>query len=564
MIFRKPFHIFADQKIHIKIAIVLTFTVMLIMSAIGFLFFHNYRSRFTEERLLKIKIISHNLKRISTDYLLAHQEEWLPSLYQFYIENDKELIYVVFHLNGMDRQAQYYVSAQELASAISSKDKEYLRVKHMGDAAVVGMPFDQGDIRDIRLGDQYLEILQPIYIENVNVGYLRIGFTDRFFLDDLKKNFLQMSGLSFAGILLIVMLIFSAIKHMVLNPLREVVQMLQEVSEDEPIPEKDIGYLSRTFSKMVKSIKTARHRLQDYANNLEHKVKERTVQLEEAHQRIMKLEKEAVEKQMAGGFAHEMRNALSGAKLLLEKSLGADKDPRMSMCLENSYQLRDIFMELQKSMRPEDLHKVLTQIKSINANDAKLEHILELVDKSLSRGLKITKQIMEFAKIGEIVSGKESIKIEETIAKIVDECRDEFALQGIKIKLDIHGSLILMGDAEHFFFIFKNIINNARDALLECKNLQERLITIATKDEVDIYTIRISDNGPGIPLELHGKIFQAFFSTKPEKGAGLGLGMVQKYVHLYQGRIQFESPKGQGTTFVLIFKKQEEYTRVGT
>ena len=52
--------------------------------------------------------------------------------------------------------------------------------------------------------------------------------------------------------------------------------------------------------------------------NLEKKVSERTRELEEVQKRMVTMEKEETETLMAGGFAHEMRNALSGAQVLLE------------------------------------------------------------------------------------------------------------------------------------------------------------------------------------------------------------------------------------------------------
>ena len=67
------------------------------------------------------------------------------------------------------------------------------------------------------------------------------------------------------------------------------------------------------------------------------------------------------------------------------------------------------------------------------------------------------------------------------------------------------------------------------------------------------WKISISDNGVGIKPESIKKIFSAFFSTKPETGTGLGLGMVKKLVSLYDGDISVESDVGVGTTFTLTF-----------
>ena len=58
--------------------------------------------------------------------------------------------------------------------------------------------------------------------------------------------------------------------------------------------------------------------------HLEDKVRERTAELREAQAKLIRFERDATERRMAGGFAHEVRNALAGARLVLEKVLGPE------------------------------------------------------------------------------------------------------------------------------------------------------------------------------------------------------------------------------------------------
>ena len=64
--------------------------------------------------------------------------------------------------------------------------------------------------------------------------------------------------------------------------------------------------------------------------------------------------------------------------------------------------------------------------------------------------------------------------------------------------------------------------------------------------------IRISDSGGGIPPEKRDKIFQLYFTTK-KKGSGIGLAMTFRIVQLHNGKIDFFSEPGKGTTFILRF-----------
>jgi signal transduction histidine kinase len=65
-----------------------------------------------------------------------------------------------------------------------------------------------------------------------------------------------------------------------------------------------------------------------------------------------------------------------------------------------------------------------------------------------------------------------------------------------------------------------------------------------------VVELQISDNGPGIPEDLTGKVFQPFFTTK-EEGTGLGLSIVERIVREHGARIRLEPHHGVGATFVI-------------
>jgi len=67
-------------------------------------------------------------------------------------------------------------------------------------------------------------------------------------------------------------------------------------------------------------------------------------------------------------------------------------------------------------------------------------------------------------------------------------------------------------------------------------------------------TIRVSDNGTGIPKQILDKIFEPFFTTKTVgKGTGLGLSISYGIVRDYDGAIHVESREGEGSTFIVQF-----------
>lgn len=102
--------------------------------------------------------------------------------------------------------------------------------------------------------------------------------------------------------------------------------------------------------------------------------------------------------------------------------------------------------------------------------------------------------------------------------------------------------------------VFLNVISNAIEALEEKDTREKQEIRIATeKLNENWVVVRIADNGVGISLENQAKIFDAFFTTKPQ-GIGTGLGLAISYqiiVEKHGGKITCNSEIGKGTEFVI-------------
>lgn len=108
--------------------------------------------------------------------------------------------------------------------------------------------------------------------------------------------------------------------------------------------------------------------------------------------------------------------------------------------------------------------------------------------------------------------------------------------------------------------VILNLVTNAFYAVSERKTslTQEESdgydpkVTISTHKEGDMISIKISDNGNGIPEEIKSKIFQPFFTTKPTgEGTGLGLSMSYDIVKSHGGELKMESVVGKGSEFVI-------------
>jgi CheY-like chemotaxis protein/anti-sigma regulatory factor (Ser/Thr protein kinase) len=97
--------------------------------------------------------------------------------------------------------------------------------------------------------------------------------------------------------------------------------------------------------------------------------------------------------------------------------------------------------------------------------------------------------------------------------------------------------------------VFLNLIVNAAQALQEGR-ADHNEIHVVTRLDGERVVIEVSDTGAGIPPEIIGRIFDAFFTTKEVGvGTGLGLAICQRIVTDTGGQLTVESAVGKGTTF---------------
>lgn len=97
--------------------------------------------------------------------------------------------------------------------------------------------------------------------------------------------------------------------------------------------------------------------------------------------------------------------------------------------------------------------------------------------------------------------------------------------------------------------IIEAIFNLAQNAIQAMEG--GGTVTLGTLIEPDSVLIQVADDGPGIPEEMHDKIFELYFSTKEEDGTGLGLPYADSLIKAHQGQLTMSSEPGQGTTFTI-------------
>jgi two-component system sensor histidine kinase AtoS len=188
---------------------------------------------------------------------------------------------------------------------------------------------------------------------------------------------------------------------------------------------------------------------------------------------------------------------------------------------------------------------------------------LQVLHRNAQRVAKITSNLLSFARRSPGKMGPADLNhiVEETLLLVEKTATKEGIVISRRMASDLPR---IRGDQNALQQVVLNLLNNAREAMNG-----GGAITIVTRlrgsglgvrgspGEPAAVVLEVSDNGPGIPPEALPKIFDPFYTTKPQ-GTGLGLSVTYRIIRDHRGTIDVQSKPGQGTTFVLTFPAAEE------
>ena len=186
----------------------------------------------------------------------------------------------------------------------------------------------------------------------------------------------------------------------------------------------------------------------------------------------------------------------------------------------------------------------------------------------VDRGLQLISQLLGFAKQHEL---KASAGNANELLKTLELFLKYGAGPGIRIVFelvpDIPQCLI---DPSQFNAAVLNLVVNARDAMPNGGEIRisterwETKIAVPGSPAPGVYVrVRVQDSGQGMPADVVQKIFDPLFTTKGEKGTGLGLPQVFAFMRLIGGHVSVTSEVGIGTTFDLLFPQSSPTESLG-
>jgi len=279
---------------------------------------------------------------------------------------------------------------------------------------------------------------------------------------------------------------------------------------DDPVTGKPVKLA--TITRDIREKKQSEEELNRYREHLEELVGERTIELKNAQDELVRKQRLATLGQLTATVSHELRNPLG-------------------------------------AMRP-SLYFIR---KKINTTDENLQQALELLDRNIQRCDRIIDELLDFTRISNI--DLQTTRIDDWLDSVVNEQKYP---EGMVIEKSYNlGELGMAIDSSRLRRAVINVLENACQAMTD----ENQKITNGGKARLAVQTrvnselsdrmeITITDNGRGIPQDIQEKIFEPLFSTKTF-GVGLGMSTVQQIMVQHNGGIDVRSKEGEGTSVTL-------------
>lgn len=177
-----------------------------------------------------------------------------------------------------------------------------------------------------------------------------------------------------------------------------------------------------------------------------------------------------------------------------------------------------------------------------------IEEDLCSVERTVRRVANMTQEIMEFVRGGSTALDRQPCDAAELVTAIANDMRGALAAAGVELELSVPPSACcpLEVDRDRLQRALENLINNARDAVNQADGERERRIWLHVDGDAAGTTIRIADNGPGIPAEVADRLFQPFATAGKAQGTGLGLSIVRNIVTAHGGTITVDRCPPEG------------------
>lgn len=402
--------------------------------------------------------------------------------------------------------------------------------------------------------DDEIIISTPVIYNDVRYGLIQYYVST----DEIPKELLSYGILLFFGMIILILLslvVIYKIQNYITLPIINLARTAQQISlsEDYTIRaqktyDNEVGHLYDDFNSMLDKIeqrgrereeaetisRTYQVHLERLTNDLEERVKERTIELQDSLDRLQDTQAQLIESEKMSALG----NLVAGVAHEVNTPLGI------------SITAASIFKNELKT-----LHTLIDENK---LSKTALEHFMETIteaDEILIKNLdRAALLVRNFKKISVDQSSEEirNFELNGYLQEVVSTFKNELKHRPIELKLLLNPEPIRM--YSYPGAISQIVVNMLQNALLHgFDQNQKGMISIETRLNAGSVVIIFSDNGKGVDPAVANKIFEPFITTKRNKGGtGLGLNITYNLVtqHL-RGSIKLDRENTVGTRFIM-------------
>lgn len=381
------------------------------------------------------------------------------------------------------------------------------------------------------VNDWYVSAYQPLLdARDQRIGMLYVGYLESPFRW-VRLGLLAVMGLIFLGVMAMASVLSVRWARSIFQPVERMNQTMQRVEEGDaaarvgPLAARDeLGALASHLDHLLDVVADNTAALQRWGTELDRRVTERTAELAASHaslrraqQQLVKSEKLAVMGQLAASVAHEINNPIA----VMQGNL-----------------------DLMREMLGPALMPVRAEMK--------------LLDQQVERIRLIVQQLLQHARPADYAGYVESLDTRTALQDCLVLVNHRLASGRIRVELDLPPCPPVAFNRQELQQVVINLLINAANAMPQGGTLTLRTRpwqpdptgpTQAAGTRIDVL-----DTGSGLSEETLSRLFQPFFTTRPD-GNGLGLWISLGLVERYGGEMSARNrPDGPGAVFSVCLR----------
>ncbi|MGR3176036.1 MAG: ATP-binding protein [Candidatus Scalindua sp.] len=368
------------------------------------------------------------------------------------------------------------------------------------------------------------------YIPEMNWGMVtKIDKREVFALITRLRIFTIILGCISAIVVIAIAIIVS---KRVTKPIQKLVEGTKRIASGDlgfkiPTRSKDeIGFLAASFNDMTSQLGESKKQVEDYAQNLEQKVEDKTKEVK--HMLVELTYKNKEMEQIIYVTSHDLRSPLLNIQ-------GFSRE------LQQSFE--QVLPVLNESgISPE------TREKLADALEEDIPDALKFILASSSKMDTLLSGLLRISRMGRVVLAIKQLDMNKLISNIIGTY--EYMIKEEKVKVQVGELPSCKGDNAQINQVFSNLLDNALKYL---DSDREGIIRISGENKNGHIVYCLEDNGIGIVERQQTKVFEIFHRLNPAgndvAGEGLGLTIISKILDRHGGKIWIESEPGKGSKF---------------